>query len=108
MIRFHLDENVDEAVARALRNRGIDVTTAGDANLLSAADEDHLAFALAERRVIATHDADFLRLHAAGTPHAGIVYCHTESRSIGQMVRSLVLIHECLTQEEMEGHIEWL
>jgi len=108
VIRFHLDENIDGAIARALRARGIDATTAGQAGLLSASDEEHLAFALAEHRVLVTHDADFLRLHASGMSHAGIAFCHAEARTTGQIVRSLVLIHECLTEAEMEGHVEWL
>lgn len=108
MIRFRLDENIDGAIARALRDRGIDATTAGQAGLLSASDEEHLAFALAEHRVLVTHDADFLRLHASGMAHAGIAFCHAEARTIGQIVRSLVLIHECLTEAEMEGRVRWL
>lgn len=38
-MRFHLDEHVDHAIARGLRNRGIEVTTATDAGLLGASDE---------------------------------------------------------------------
>jgi predicted nuclease of predicted toxin-antitoxin system len=60
-MRFHLDEHVSHSIARGLRLRGIDVTTAADANLLTASDEDHLAYALRETRVIFTHDDDFLR-----------------------------------------------
>jgi hypothetical protein len=45
-LRFHLDEHVPAAIAAALRRRGIDVTTAADAGLLGATDEDHLAFAI--------------------------------------------------------------
>ena len=36
MIRLHLDENVDHAVAHGLRLRGIDVTTSTDADLIGA------------------------------------------------------------------------
>jgi len=37
-IQFHLDENVDPAVAVALRQVGIDVTTSKETNLLSKSD----------------------------------------------------------------------
>ena len=73
MIRFHLDENVDHAVAHGLRVRGINVTTALDAKLISASDEMHIAFALKEQRIVVTHDVDFLRLHETGADHPGIV-----------------------------------
>ena len=45
-IRFHCDEQVERAIAEALRRRGIDVTTTPEAGLLGAADEEQLAFAI--------------------------------------------------------------
>ena len=62
-IRFHLDESVAVAVAQGLRRRGVEVTTTSEAGLTSADDESQLAFALRERRVLVTQDADFIRLH---------------------------------------------
>ena len=58
-IRFHLDENVDPDVARALRRHGIDVTTSVEVGMLTTEDVAQLAYALEEGRVIVTHDADF-------------------------------------------------
>jgi hypothetical protein len=107
-IRFHLDEHVDHDIARGLRNRSIDVTTATDAVLLSAADEEHIAYALGENRVIFTHDPDFLLLHAQGIDHAGIAFCASGTRSIGHVVRYLCLMHDCMTSDEMRGRIEYL
>ncbi len=107
-IRFHLDEHVHRAIAVGLRSRGIDVTTSADAGLLGADDPEHVAHANASQRVIFTQDADFLRMHSAGVPHHGIVYCPREGRSIGEIVRGLVLIHECLAPAEMKDHLEYL
>jgi predicted nuclease of predicted toxin-antitoxin system len=107
-VRFHLDEHVDHEIAVALRTRGIDVTTTSDAGLLQAADEDHIDFALGQRRVIFTNDQDYLRLHSQGIAHAGIVYCARGSRSAKEIIRYLCLIHDCLTEEEMSGRIEYL
>ncbi|MGP0068073.1 MAG: DUF5615 family PIN-like protein, partial [Isosphaeraceae bacterium] len=67
-IRFHLDEHCAHAIATGLRRHGIDVTTATDAGLLGASDDDHAAYALAEGRVIFTEDDDFLALNARGVP----------------------------------------
>jgi Domain of unknown function (DUF5615) len=39
-IRFHLDENVSNAVAEGLRRRGIDVTTTSEQGLISVSDEE--------------------------------------------------------------------
>ena len=107
-IRFHLDEHIDPGVAHGLGLRGVDVTTAADRSLLGAEDIEHLAFALRENRVLVTQDEDFLAMHTSGTLHAGIAYCHQQSRSIGELIRALMLIHQCLTAEEMVGRVEFL
>ena len=90
-MRFHLDEHVSHAIAKGLRLRGLDVTTTTDAQLISAADEDHLAFAFAENRVIFTQDDDFLTMASQpDTEHCGIVYCHQGTRSVGDIIHFLV------------------
>jgi predicted nuclease of predicted toxin-antitoxin system len=63
-IRFHLDENCHRAVAEGLRRRGIDVTTTSQAGLMSASDEEQIAYGVAQGRVIFTQDRDFLRFPA--------------------------------------------
>jgi hypothetical protein len=107
-IHFHLDEHSDRAIAEGLRRRGIDVTTTIDATLQGATDQEQLAFAHAERRVMVTHDDDYLRLHQRTVPHAGIADRRQQTRSIGEMLRALVLIWAVLTPEEMENHVEFL
>jgi predicted nuclease of predicted toxin-antitoxin system len=107
-IRFHLDENSDPRIATALRQRGIDVTTTADAGLLHAKDEGHLAFALSEGRMIVTQDADFLRLDAMKMPHPGIAYCQQESRTLGEIIRSLVLIWEIYDSDEVRNRVEFI
>jgi predicted nuclease of predicted toxin-antitoxin system len=107
-IRFHLDEHCPTALADGLRRRGIDVTTTHDAGLAGAPDEEHIAYALDQDRVIFTQDDDYLRLHALGIPHAGIAYCHQQSRSLGQIIRGLLLIWDIYDSEEMRGQIKYL
>lgn len=55
--------------------------------------------------MVFTQDADFLRLHAEGVPHAGIVYAR-QGTSVGDVIRGLMLIRQVLTAEEMAGHVE--
>ena len=107
-IRLHLDEQVDRAIAQALKRRGIDVTTTPEAGLLGAGDEEQLAFAISQERVIFTHDDDFLTIHQRGLDHYGIVYCHQHSRSIGEIVRGLILIWEVLEVSDMQNHVEFI
>jgi predicted nuclease of predicted toxin-antitoxin system len=107
-IRFQFDEHVPHAVAEALRRRGIDVVTAGEAGLRGTPDAELLAHSHAAGRVLVTHDSDFLRLHREQHQHAGIAYCEQGARSIGQLVAGLVLIYEILEPGEMVGRVEFL
>lgn len=108
MLAFHLDEHMDHAIAHGLRSRGIDVTTTTEAGLLSADDSAHLDFALRERRVIVTNDADFLVIASQSADHAGIAYAPRGARSIGQILRHLCLMNDCLEPSEMAGQVEFL
>lgn len=54
--------------------------------------------------MLVTHDADFLRLHAEGHPHASIAYCLQGTRTIGQIVGRLLLVHGVLRDADMAGH----
>jgi predicted nuclease of predicted toxin-antitoxin system len=107
-IRFHLDEHIPLAIAEGLRRRGVDVTTAADAQLLGAEDSKHIAYGLAENRVILTNDDDFLRHHQQGGAHAGIVYCQQQRRSIGEIIRALELIWEVLEPTDMQNQVEFV
>ena len=53
-IKFYTDEHVPNAVVKGLRLRGIDVLTTKEANRLGATDDEHLAFANKEGRIIFT------------------------------------------------------
>ncbi len=106
-IRCYTDEHVSKAVIRGLRERGIDVLSVPEANMLGASDEEHMAFALAEGRMLFTQDADFLRLAAAGHKHAGIAYAR-QGTSVGDIIQGLMLIVQVLEAEEMNGKIEYL
>ena len=107
-IRFHLDEHIDPDVARALRRYGIDVTTTVEAGLHTQSDLAQFAVAARERRVLVSRDADFVRLSRQVPQHAGLAYGTRTARSLGEMIRSLILIYEVLTAEEMIDRIEYL
>jgi predicted nuclease of predicted toxin-antitoxin system len=108
MLRFHLDGHIDSAIADGLRRRGIDVTTTPEVGLRGAGDDAHVAFALSEGRVVVTNDADFLRLHRQGVRHAGIAFTRHGLRSIGELLRALVLLCDCLEAEDIGSHVEYV
>jgi predicted nuclease of predicted toxin-antitoxin system len=108
MLRFHLDENVDDAIAVGLRSRGIDTTTTEVAGINGASDEEQLAFALREMRVIVTYDDDLLALHGQGVQHAGIAFSTLRTRTIGQIILKLAALSRHFDPPEMSGRIEFL
>jgi len=91
-----------------LLRRGIDVTTTADAGLLGASDEDQLAYALRESRVLLTRDSDFLRLNAAGVEHAGIVILKSSQKRPGESIGILSLLAEDYEPDAMRGIVLYL
>ena len=106
-IKFYTDEHVPPAVADGLRRRGVDVLRAQDAEMLGASDEEHVALATSQGRAIFTQDDDFLRLHAEGMEHNGIVYAR-QGTPIGNITEGLMLIYWVLDASEMQNHVEFL
>jgi hypothetical protein len=106
-IKYYADEHIPKAVIRGLCNRGIDVLSIPESGLLGASDDVHLEKARDENRVIITQDDDFLRLHASGKEHSGIVYA-PQGASIGEMITGLMLVYHVLDASDMENHIEYL
>ena len=58
--RFLIDESVGMEVARLIRDRGWNVCYVDDVGLLGRSDEEVLAFAWKEQRILLTYDFDFL------------------------------------------------
>ena len=81
--------------------------TVAEAGTLGAQDPRLLEHATSESRVVITNDADYLRLHAAGMRHSGIVYAQPDT-SIGDMIRGALLIAEVLDSAAMVNHVEFL
>ena len=107
MLRLHLDESVNPAIAEGLRLRGIDCTTSREVGLLGASDAEQLAFATSQQRTLVTTDEDFLAL-APRHPHAGILYWHQERRSIGEVIRRIVRLWEQYTSEAIRNQVMFL
>ncbi len=107
-VSYYVDEHIANTVAKGLRQRGVDVLTTGEAGMIGASDEQQLAFARSEGRVLFTNDDDFLKLYAQGFEHAGIVYARQQHLSVGETIQGLMLIYEVLAGEEMKDHVEFL
>jgi len=106
MARLYANENFPKQIVdELLSHYGRDVLTtlgAGNANR-SITDEEVLAFASSERRILLTHNRrHFLALHRKSPNHTGIIVCTFDPDFSGQARR----IHEALSgQSEMQGKI---
>lgn len=91
--RLHFDEDADLRLARALRQRGYDVSTTPEAGLRGRSDEEQLAYAASQGRVLITHNiTHFPGIYdewwEQGREHAGIVVI-IRGLSVGEMLRKM-------------------
>lgn len=107
-IRYFLDQNVHGGTGPGLRARGVDAVSAQDLDRCGLPDPDQLAFATAAGRVLVTHDTDFLVLHAAGVPHAGIAWMPAPRASVGPLIAALAVLHAVYEAHEMVDRVEYL
>lgn len=110
-LKLYFDENVPEAIAAAVRLRGYDVTTVGDAERRAASDLDQLRYASLQKRVLFTFNvADFFKLHddfvATSRHHSGILL--SKQLPVGIVVKRLLKLLSRLHVDEIENNIIWL
>jgi len=53
-------------------------------------------------------DDDFLRLHADGRQHAGLLYCHQQKYSVGELLQLLLILGLGYEPREVAGRLEFL
>lgn len=88
--RFLVDESLGRNVAVLLRQNGWNVKYVEEAGLTGHSDEDVLAFAFREDRVLLTHDSDFL--NSRRFPHhrnPGVVILPGAEGNEGALLRAL-------------------
>lgn len=111
-LRIYTDEDVNPAVSAGLRRRNVDAWSAVEAGALGLSDEEQLAYATRERAVLFTHDPDLLAIARdwiqQGKEHAGVIYVHQESLSIGECIRRLKDYADILEAEDMKNCVEYL
>lgn len=91
-LRFIVDESTGAAVAEYLRDAGHDVLAVAEA-IPQTPDEDILARAVNDRRILVTNDKDFGRLvYRTGRAHNGIVLFRLRDESAENRVRQMRLL----------------
>ena len=113
-IRLYIDEDsMDRALLRALRARGVDVSTALDEGMIEREDIEHLDYATTHGRVLYTCNvADFYHLHshslAQGKSHAGMILAPQQRYSVGEQMRRLLKLINNKSAAEMSNSVEFL
>ena len=77
-VEVYLDEDVDVLVANLLRARGFRATTTREADQLGSSDAEQLAYAVAQRLALVTHNRHHFealarRYSEGGQTHYGII-----------------------------------
>jgi predicted nuclease of predicted toxin-antitoxin system len=95
------DENVDSSVVAHLRTLGFDVVDVNESGLQGSVDVDLLRLAVAQGRIIVTHDSDFGTLAIRqGEPIIGLVFLrpgHIDPRFIIETVETIIKIDPDIT-----------
>lgn len=111
MLRIASDADVHGAIVRGLRRRQprIDFVRAQDALAQRATDQEVLAWAANEDRVLITNDRNTLIHHAIqrveyGESSPGVIVT-TNEQSIGSAIEDILLIVECMNAETMRAQI---
>ena len=113
-LAFYLDEDaMRNSLLRALRSRGIDVTSAYDAGMIRGSDEEQLEVATQQGRVLYSFNvAHFCRIHtdwlSRNKSHAGIVLAHQQRYPVGTQLRGLLGLSAQCSAEAMHNRLEFL
>ncbi|MEO8393502.1 MAG: DUF5615 family PIN-like protein [Chloroflexota bacterium] len=104
MVKLYADENFPQPAVEALRELGHDVLTTLDSGKAGQAipDEDVLAFATEEDRILVTlNRKHFIRLHRDQPDHAGIIVCTFDAdfNALAQHVHTALETNSDMTGE---------
>lgn len=113
-IRVYIDEDsMSRALVRALRARGVDVTTALEEKMIEQPDDIHLQYAVDQGRVLYSFNVgDFFNLHTLylqqGKSHHGIILCPQQTYSVGEQMRRLLKLIAAKSADEMRNTVQFL
>ncbi len=112
MIQLYMDENVEGAITRELRRRGMDVITAQDDGRSGEDDPPLLDRAGELGRVLFSRDDDMLReatrRQRLGESFIGVVYAHQLRVTIGQCVTDLTSLAQYGEPDQFVDRVRYL
>lgn len=108
---LYLDESIHESLVLILRKFGFDAITTREAGQAGASDEQQLAYAASQGRVLVTFNVkDFAQLHrrylSESRFHAGIIA--SPQRPLKEINRALQRLLAVANAEDLQNHLEYL
>ena len=114
MLRFATDEDFDWNIIRGLLrfNPELDIITAQESGVRSAADTDVLAWAASEGRVLLSHDVNTMRglayrRIASGETTSGVILVR-KAIPIGRIIEALELAARDGLESEWQNRVDFL
>jgi hypothetical protein len=114
MLRPATDEDFNNRILRGLLRRqpDLDIVRIQDVGLAGWNDEEVLAWAASEGRILITHDITTMKQTAydriaAGLPMAG-VFELSQDIPIGRALDEFLLLAGCSDQDEWQGQVRFL
>jgi uncharacterized protein with PIN domain len=109
--KLYVDEDITDALARALRAAGYDVISAHEAGLRSRSDEAQLRYAIRQGRAFLTCNVKHFpriasRYYDEGRSHFGIVV--SNQLELGEMLRRVRYLLDNWSAEELRDTFLWL
>ena len=114
MLRLLADENFNGDIIRGifLRKPDIDLVRVQDTGLLGSSDEDVLAWAAENERIVLTHDRatmpDFaFQRTTSGNAMPG-VFVFNDRLPIGEVIEEIILLDECSEPDDWSGRVVYM
>ena len=102
-MKFLLDEDVYAATAKFLVDQGHDAVTVVRAGYAELADDELIALAIEERRILVTRDRDFGSLVFLGSLTVGVIYLRILPSTLSAVHQELNIVlaaySECSLRE---------
>ncbi len=111
-IQLYFDEDISARIVDNLKNRGFNVVSARDMDMLHKDDESQITYSIAQKRAIVTHNRlDFEKLHQRSleteTRHYGIIIVKRRQNEHIVVARLLALL-DSISSEEIENQLRYI
>jgi predicted nuclease of predicted toxin-antitoxin system len=111
-VGIYMDVQIPSAISIGLRIRGVDVITAQEDGTTRLADPDLLTRATKLKRLLYTHDDDFLKEArvriAKNELFCGIIFSRQLYSPTGRCIDDIELIAKTFNNEDMINRIEFI